>query len=395
MPEAKCSLKLSLPGRTIYFVILSNTGFKLLLIDDDKNELQSFCEKIGIKEVDVDDCIEEKEITLPQAERPRDEAIKETVLNEIKVLEPKLLILDDHLPYKGIGSDVAKDMSHDFPTIIYSRSMEQFSGGEKFICWYQKETHDHLLLKGLRSCWQQAKVENGFFECSNAIEYLSVLKHRVAHLFLSIDVDLQGIGALTGQRKREMKETQNTPEDYLKDVLEGKNGDYYRQKLADLQFMVAKVNMGEEKPSINCNGKASGNLAKAGISEENLPGGKFILGLIPEEKRDDENIMSLSQCLLILSGLTFEDNRNLFKNITSGHKSPIFKFMCLMDCEIDKKDNIGEEDVNDVMDFFAKIEGGKVWTVKGANPSPINSFNDWFCALVDCLENLRKVIKPD
>jgi hypothetical protein len=251
-------------------------------------------------------------------------------------------------------------------------------------------------LQGQKSITENVKIFHGggswkSVEQPHLSKPFSLLKHRVAHLFLSIDVDLQGIEVLTGQRKREMKETQNTPEDYLRDVLEGKNGDYYRQKLADLQFIVAKVNVGEEKPSINCNGKTSGDLAKASISEENLPGGKSILGLIPEEKRDDENIMSLLQRLLILSGLTFEDDRNLFKNITSGHKSPIFKFMCLMDCKVDKKNDINEQDVNDVM----KIEGGKGWTVDGANVSPISSFHYWFCALVDCLEKLRKVIKSD
>ena len=120
-----------------------------------------------------------------------------------------------------------------------------------------------------------------------------------------------------------------------------------------------------------------------------------MVGLISEEKRNDDSVVRLWSTLVDLSGLKLKDANKPFENISSYTNCRIFKFMCLMDCKIDKKDNISEEDVNDVTDFFAKIEGGKGWTVGEAKPSPIKCFNDWFCALDDCLEKLRTEIKPD
>lgn len=230
------------------------------------------------------------------------------------------------------------------------------------------------------------------------VQCFSSLKHRIAHLFLSMDVDLQGIGVLRRQvAEGEIQNAANTPEAYLRDVLDNKEKTYYRQRLADLQFLVANVSGGKKKPFLECDGEPSGEPTRPTLSESNLPDDedKAIVNLISEEKRNNDSVILPWSALLNLSGLKAEDPNKPFENINPDTNSRIFKFICLMDCEIDKKKNIRGEDVNHVVDFFAKIKGGKGWTVKGANPSPIKCFNDWFCALVDCLEKLRKVIKPD
>lgn len=213
-----------------------------------------------------------------------------------------------------------------------------------------------------------------------AIPSFSDLKHSIAHLFLAMDVDLQEI---------EVRDKGDAI-DYLRNVLKRRMTTYYRQKLADLQFRVAKVTKGEEKPLLECDGKASCRPARPTLSESNLPDGKTIVDLISEEKRSPHSVILLWITLIALSGLKLEHSNRPFENVNPDTDSRIFKLMCLMDCKIDKKNNLGEKDVHDVTDFFA--EG---WTVDGVSPPTIKCFNDWFCALDDCIDKLRNMIRPD
>ena len=231
-------------------------------------------------------------------------------------------------------------------------------------------------------------------EYSRSSEFFSILKHRIAHLFLSMDVDLQGIGVLRKQvAEGVIQNAVNTPKAYLRDVLNNKEKTCYRQKLADLHFLVAKVSEGKEEPFLECDGEPSGEPVRSTLSASKVSEDKAI-DIIPEKKRNNDRVRLLWRALLNLSGLKANDAK-LFENINPDTNSSIFEFMCLMDCKVDKKNTIRKDDVNNIMGYFEKIEGGNGWTVDGADPSPIKCFNDWFCALVDCLEKLRKGIKPD
>lgn len=184
------------------------------------------------------------------------------------------------------------------------------------------------------------------------IECLSLLKHRIAHLFLSLDIDLQGIADVKKDDKV----------NYLGDVLNKKPDTYYRQQLVDLQFMVAKVS--DNNPF---------------IKEELLTDGKSIKELIADKK---DEVQDLWKLLLALSGLEEKDDKVIISKSLEIHE-----FVVMMD---QKTTKVNQGDVNEVLDFFKKDEG---WSVKGANPTPILSFHDWFCALDDCLDKLREAMK--
>jgi hypothetical protein len=320
--------------------------------------------------------------------------------------ESILFIVDWKMPQAQFnGDDLIEQLYVDGKTpsyIIYSgeldpgRRNELYEKYNNFIWWYQKEQGIVMIIEGINACLQKGQIKREYFPKSSITEAFSSLKHRIAHLFLSMDVDLQGIGVLRRQMAEdEIQNAVNTPKAYLRDVLNNKEKAYYRQRLADLQFLVAKVSVGGEEPFLECDGEPSGGPVMPTLSESNLPDDKAIVDLIPEEKTNNDGVVRLWSSLIDLSGLKPQDSDKPFENINPDTNSEIFEFMCLMDCKIEKKKNIREEDVNHVVDFFAKIKGRKGWTVKGANPSPIKCFNDWFCALDDCLEKLRKVIKPD
>jgi hypothetical protein len=315
-------------------------------------------------------------------------AIKSPLKECIEKAGEVAIALHDRSPHRGRQKSDIKDLAGDKP--IYP---------SEYFHDLKNDTY-RILTEVLKLLPNKREYEESLQSLlkeikKNIIKPLSAFKQHMAHLFLSMDVDLQGIGILRNQiAKGGTQNLANSPEAYLKDVLEEKEKTYYRQKIADLQFLVAKVSKGEEKPVLKCDGKPSGEPVMLTLSESNLPDDKAIVDLILEEKRNDYSVILFWSALLNLSGLKPEDRKKPFKNIIPDTDSSIFKFMCLMDCKIDKKNNISEDDVNDVMHFFAKIEGDKGRTVDVANVSPISSFHDWFCALVDCLEKLRKVIKP-
>ena len=366
---------------------------KIFIIDNDKSESNKIAEQIEYN------LKTEKDLRLISMLPGKAFSIDDD-------LEIFLLIVDWKMPGAQFnGDDLLEQLYIKGKTpwyIIYSgevdpgRRDELYKKYDNFIWWYQKKHGVATIIDGIKSCLQKGQIKREWFPKSSILEAFSSLKHRIAHLFLSMDVDLQGIGVLRKQvAEGVIQNATNTPEAYLRDVLDNKEKTYYRQRLAGLQFLVANVSGGKKKPFLECDGEPSGEPTRPTLSESNLPDGKAMVDLILEEKRNNGSVELLWSTLIALSGLKPEDPNKPFENINPDTNSRIFKFMCLMDCKIDKKNNISEDDVNDGMDFFLKIEGDNGWTVEGANPSPIKCFNDWFCALDDCIEKFRNMIRTD
>ena len=217
---------------------------------------------------------------------------------------------------------------------------------------------------------------------------LFLIKHRVAHLWLPLDIDLQGIQEVrNGKSEVGGKKPEERAVEYLKEVLQDKNGDipqYYRQKLAKLQYAAAgeRVDFSEANGSIKCkNGEIEECNPVSPQGTENLLGDdKSIYDLILESKKKTDILRSQEWTnLLTLCGLEKDGTGNDFRPI-GFQRSPILYFMCLMDGMIS---NPGSRDVTEVLDPFDN------WEVKNANPERIKSFHDWFCALDDCLDKLR------
>lgn len=212
--------------------------------------------------------------------------------------------------------------------------------------------------------------------------HFSILKHRIAHLFLSIDVDFQGINEV---RKFELEKSkvQNGKHswDYLKDVLEShsdqkKNGEhsYFRGKLADLQYYVGKL------PNKHCSKE-----------ERDLPGRNSVRDLFQNTPQEiASELKSEIEALFTLVGI--DQNAEPLK---ANDRSCIARFMKLLDEQIPQAGKLVEEKgVDPILNFFkaqCKVED---WQVKETRLGTIASFHDWFCALIDVLEKLQGNLQP-
>jgi hypothetical protein len=296
-----------------------------------------------------------------------------------------------------------------------------------------------LVIEAIYSCNKLSNLCNELYkalpeaekkiEATERIKNFSLLKHRIAYLFLPLDIDLQGISEVEGKKVKENdKELEKDAQiDYLEKVLgEKKTGPkdsqgkpcHYRQKLADLWYIVAKkifkgekinecemVDQRNRKELLTDDGKGVIDLI---IDEIKMLEEKRNAGNKKEEiERKEEEIEKYWELLLEICGLKFVNgslldtviNRSSNKNIEEiineikinpDKNSPILKFMCLMDSKIIMKDQIQPNDVEEILNYFK--EG---WKVKGANPEIIKSFHDWFCALDDCLDKIRKGLKDE
>lgn len=160
---------------------------------------------------------------------------------------------------------------------------------------------------------------------------LSILKHRIAHLFLPIDLDLQGITEVLYSQKDEGKAKEYFIEAFSKKKL--------CQKLK------------EAKKIVNGDKSASEDMLKKGI--------KGVVGV--DSIKDEEQKKSVKEIL--------EQIESLLNNDTDINKL----------AEIINKDN--NNGFRDLEGYLKEVKEGKK-----------KSFNDWLCALDDCLDRFREAL---
>ena len=286
------------------------------------------------------------------------------------------LILHEHSPYKN-------DQENNIRELIHQQYELKEYIHEPFHPIY-KGLSDILTHSGLSDLLPYFKE----YDRSTLPKRFSTLEHRIAHLWLPLDIDLQGIQEVrSGKSEVRGQSPEEIAVEYLKEVLEDKNGDtpqYYRQKLAKLQYSIAGeyVDFSQADGSIECENSKIKECSpvkpqdKANLLIDN----KSIYDLILESEKKTDILRSQEWTnLLTLCGLEKDGTGKDLKPI-EFHHSPILYFMCLMDCMIS---NPGSRDVTKVLDPFDNRE------VKDVNPERIKSFHDWFCALDDCLDKLR------
>jgi len=281
----------------------------------------------------------------------------------------------NQIPVKWIGYTTARGIKEDEPIWMVKLVIEAIYSCNKLsnLC--------NELYKALREAEKKT-------EATERIKNFSLLKHRIAHLFLPLDIDLQGIGEVEGKKVKIKENNKEIEKDaqvaYLEEVLKAKNKNY-KQKLADLWYSVTgrdfdgKVNDWEIP-------KAQDDWKK--LVNEN----KAIIDLIKESGKQNK-VKDLWEILLNLCGIRYNSQKP-FENKFSVINSPILGFMCLMDKKIGK-DMIEKGDVEEILNYFSKLNDKKGWEVKGANPEKIKSFHDWFCALNDCMDRLREELKEE
>jgi len=318
---------------------------------------------------------------------------------KILVIYPEIKILED-----GKESIIPKDIQTIFlafhTTSMKERSQDIISQLEAHFqnvnvqihwCFYSHVCDETSLWKVFSDLiWALYKNETkkaieyfdklaGLIKKKPTVSNFSLLKHRIAHLFLPLDIDLQGISEAEDAKKIE----------YLKEALrEKKNNHYYRQKLADLWYMVIKEDF--EGRKIN-----EYKIVKPRDSTQLLANDKAIIDLIKESGKQDK-VKDLWEVFLDLCGIEY-NSRKPFENKFSMINSPISSFMCLLDKKIEKNmiNMIEKGDVEEILNYFSKLNDNKGCKVKGANPEMIKSFHDWFCALDNCLDKIRKGLKDE
>ena len=193
-------------------------------------------------------------------------------------------------------------------------------------------------------CFSKEEVYNCLLEVlkkgKRLSETLPLFKHRIAHLFLPLDIDLQGISEVD----------QKTKVKYLTEVLKNNCAGYYCQKLKALQYTISK------KLVVDSN-------------------------KIPKDLKDTESLSDL------ISADKQKEKawRTLLQLAGAGNKSIIESFMTLLDKKakvIFKNELIKEDSINEILSFF------KNSTIESVTQLKVKSFHDWFCALNNCLENL-------
>lgn len=175
---------------------------------------------------------------------------------------------------------------------------------------------------------------------SSNIERLSLLKHRIARLFISMDVDFQGMAEIR-------QESIKSAVDYLKDILSRQSERFvivsqeprpYTSKLHELKFLI-------------------------------------------------ETSRSVLNVRIQQLGMDWTVLKTLTELGETG--KPINDFMSKLDILSGISEQISEPNVTEILDFFKNYNGGG-WRVDGATPQTIGSFHDWFCALNNVLDDLME-----
>ena len=213
-------------------------------------------------------------------------------------------------------------------------------------------------------------------------QLISILKHRIAHLWLPLDIDLMGIEEVGKQEAGDRKQK------YLMEVLQSAGEQFYQQKLGKLQYMVAGEHVHFQE--VDC------YPVEPRDKENLLAESKSIYDLILESGKKEEIIESEEwKTLKLLCGLETKDEVNELNPPASGkvykpdEHSPILGFICLLGSKVLKKESINTIDVDEVLSYFSNLSDGEGWTVPDANPGSIKSFHDWFCALYNALGEIR------
>jgi len=256
-----------------------------------------------------------------------------------------------------------------------------------------------------------------------------LLKNRILHLFLPLDVDLQGLKEVSATQvkisltKGESSRFKNEPEKqdtllrYLKAILNNKDSQYYRRKLADLQYILAKEKMEASASQLNeddpCNELKARHVKNSDEMENFMKEINSIFELLENyeklEKRERENNVELKGLILLFAGLIKKNNTEQNKigsyngKYITNTDAPIFVFMSHLDCLAQKKanNNLG---INDVLELFAKEKelfenlNSDIKKLMASSRflyyiKQLKDFHTWFCALNFYLEKTIEILK--
>ena len=214
---------------------------------------------------------------------------------------------------------------------------------------------------------------------------LSIIKHRIMHWFLPMDIDFQGISELLNQEK------EDEARQYLKDILNPNINRNYQEQLAALWYALAKYQLGKGKKGKNQKEAKSDDQNKTHNIDILLNKEKAISELICG--KTEEKVINAWKSLLNVSGLSYSDT-DPFKDIKHNPEAPICKFMGRLD-SLKKNwepNKSGPLDIRGIIKISDASETLKNLMPNGANIIDDMLFPDWFCLLMKCLTELEEAL---
>lgn len=222
---------------------------------------------------------------------------------------------------------------------------------------------------------------------------LSLLKHRIIRLWSALDIDIQVIAEVSKHEPRKYRSS-------LNDMLSDKEyPQFYRKKLALLWNMIAKDSLVEiEAVEVEtlC-GRLGIVLPKElEASNEFLADGNAIVDLITE--RRENGIQTTWTKLLRLCGLEPQNQHRPFQDIVCIPQSAILRFMCYLDCLIQKCQNDEMRDgrlekLTDIEHRFFKSMDADLKTLD--TEIQIIDFHHWLNELSETLDDLKSPFPSD
>ena len=208
------------------------------------------------------------------------------------------------------------------------------------------------------------------------VQPFSALKHRIAHCFLSIDVDLQGVNETL-----EEKQIENAVV-YLWDILKAKENSYYRKKLNFVRFLVT----GEE---------SFRKLAEVTETKDKiLSNGKLVWDLLKYSCSEKSDVMREWSTIEILLGINHEGTAKDVRFMAC--ESMIGKFFDKLDDLIPKYRKLeNESEIREKAKEYiqdVKEVSNPAWEEAAKEKDifdKINDFHGWFTALDRALDKLR------
>jgi L-rhamnose mutarotase len=218
------------------------------------------------------------------------------------------------------------------------------------------------------------------------IRKLSIIKHRIMHWFLPMDIDFQGVAELLNQKQ------EDKAREYLTEILNEHKNNYYQEKLAALWYAFAKYQSDEGTKQKDQEEAQSEDQKKTHNIDVLLDKEEPIMELICGKTK--EKVIKAWKSILNVSGLSYAEKNNAFSDIKHNSEAPICNFMRRLDSLKEKQasDNSVTLDLHRIIKINDASE-----TLKDLMPNDTNlikdiSFHDWFRLLINCLTELEEAL---
>jgi hypothetical protein len=347
-----------------------------------------------------------------RAKDPNREFIEEILCEDDVRKEGHFLETKDYAVIFLHASDQQQEVREFFENKCKEKIVVAFSGGPPitFKGWdASRHCKVSLIGNGMESYFRiedfienyienaeiDVKILGAEEEKREKLKSFTVMKYRIAHLFLPIDIDLLGLDEVDGYSvpgpqfsKEEQK--RDALKAYLEAIFDSRKGGYYRQQLADLWWIIDNIEVpSTQKKETEIEAAAATKYEYYPVQPSNIV-----------KQDDQESIVDLVNKLE--PGLTTDQLKDRLLRLAglspdASEQRPelhsaIFQFMCFLDWCNQNSNDVNAETVKQILSFQPLKDWlPKVQCARSAISPPF--FHFWFCALMGCLNDLEELIQ--